>query len=170
MFRKRSGKTGVGTAAAVFSPLAIAVWYLLTGVEDLLVRAELREENILLLAEDYLLLSAGLMSLLPGRSRPPTLIERAEWPWRFSALPFQAVYSAQAVLLDPDPPEGGDPTLSRTTVVVYGADPVSTPAGAFVAWRVEVGPDHVAWYDAEEPHTLVALEDGIEKWVLVSVE
>jgi len=114
--------------------------------------------------------TAGLMSLLPGRSRPPTLIERAEWPWRFSALPFQAVYSAQAVLLDPDPPEGGDPTLSRTTVVVYGADPVSTPAGAFVAWRVEVGPDHVAWYDAEEPHTLVALEDGIEKWVLVSVE
>ena len=105
-----------------------------------------------------------------ARSSPPAVIERAEWPWRFSALPFRGVYSAQAVLLDPDPREGGDPTLSHVSVVVYGAEPIFTPAGTFVAWRVEVGPDHVAWYDAEAPHTLVAWEDGTEKWVLTSVE
>jgi hypothetical protein len=98
------------------------------------------------------------------------VIECGEWPWRFSALPFQGVYSEQAILLDPDPPESSDPTLTRASVVVYGSEPLSTPAGTFIAWRVEVGPDHVAWYDAKAPHTLVALEDGIEKWVLTSAE
>jgi hypothetical protein len=99
-----------------------------------------------------------------------TVIEGSEWPWRFSALPFQGFYSAQAALLDPDPIEGTEPTLTYTSVVVYGAEPIATPAGSFVAWRVEVGDHHVAWYDAEAPHTLVALEDGIESWVLTSVE
>jgi membrane protease YdiL (CAAX protease family) len=113
---------------------------------------------------------------LPGRylplagRQPLAVIERAEWPWRFSALPFQGIYSAQAVLLDSDPLGGGDPTLSRVLVVVYGAEPIATPAGVFVAWRVEVGPNLVAWYDAESPHTLVALKDGGERWVLTSVE
>jgi hypothetical protein len=111
---------------------------------------------------------------LPGRARllamrqPPTVVEADEWPWRFSALPFQAYYGAQVAVLDPDPPEGGDPTLVRTFAAIRGAEPVSTPAGTFVAWRVEVGPDRVAWYDAEEPHTLVAYEDGSERWVLTS--
>jgi hypothetical protein len=107
---------------------------------------------------------------LPGRARPPTVIESSEWPWRFSALPFRGLYSAQAALLDPDPPEGGDPTLNRTSVVVYGSEPIATPAGNYIAWRVEVGDDYVAWYDAEAPHTLVALEDEMESWVLTSVE
>jgi len=113
---------------------------------------------------------------LSGRSpsmttlQPLTVIERGEWPWRFSALPFQGIYSAQAALLDPDPPAGDEPTLTRASIVVYGSEPVATPAGTFIAWRVEVGPDHVAWYDAEEPHTLVALEDGNERWVLTSIE
>jgi hypothetical protein len=98
------------------------------------------------------------------------VVERSEWPWRFCALPFQGFYSAQAALLDPDPPGGGDPTLTLTSVVVYGSEPVATPAGSFIAWRVEVGPDHVAWYDTEAPHVLVAWEDGMEKWVLTSVE
>jgi membrane protease YdiL (CAAX protease family) len=106
---------------------------------------------------------------LSGR-QPLVVIERAEWPWRFSALPFQGVYSAQAVLLDSDPLGGGDPTLSRVSVIVYGAEPIATPAGVFVAWRVEVGPNLVAWYDSEAPYTLVALKDGIERWVLTSVE
>jgi membrane protease YdiL (CAAX protease family) len=115
-------------------------------------------------------------SLPPGRDLPlawrqrPAVIESGEWPWRFSALPFRGVYSAQAALLDPDPREGGDPALANVSVVVYGAEPIATPAGTFVAWRVEVGPDRVAWYDSEAPHTLVALEDEIVKWVLVSVE
>jgi len=55
-------------------------------------------------------------------------------------------------------------------VLVYGSELVSTPAGTFVAWRVEVGEERVAWYDVESPHTLVKLENGIETWVLVSSE
>jgi hypothetical protein len=104
------------------------------------------------------------------RLRPLTVIERGEWPWRFSALPFQGVYSAQAALLDPDPPEGDDPTLTRTSIVVYGSEPIATPAGTYIAWRVEVGSDQIAWYDTEEPHALVALEDKTERWVLTSLE
>jgi hypothetical protein len=118
----------------------------------------------------HLPLPAPSGALLPGRTRPLTVIEGSEWPWRFMALPFQGVYSAQAALLDPDPTEGDDPTLSSTTVLVYGSEPVYTPAGTFVAWRVEVGEERVAWYDAEAPHTLVKLENWIEDWVLVSVE
>lgn len=115
-------------------------------------------------------LGGSARPLLPGRTRTPAVIESGEWPWRFSALPFQGVYSAQAALLDPDPSGGGDPALTRAFVLVYGSEPVSTPAGTFVAWRVEVGPEHVAWYDAEAPHTLVALENGIERWVLTSAD
>jgi hypothetical protein len=107
---------------------------------------------------------------LPQRARPATVIERGEWPWRFSALPFQGFYSAQAALIEPDPPEGSDPTLTSVPVVVYGAEPIETPAGTFVAWRVEVGEKAVAWYDAQAPHTLVAMEDWTENWVLTSVE
>lgn len=108
--------------------------------------------------------------VLPGRARPPTVIEGSEWPWRFSALPFQGFYSAEAALLDPGPPEGGDPTLTHTSVVIYGSEPVATPAGTYIAWRVQVGETHVAWYDAQAPHALVAWEDGVERWVLTSVE
>jgi membrane protease YdiL (CAAX protease family) len=101
---------------------------------------------------------------------PTTVIEHSEWPWRLSALPFQSFYSAKAALLDPEPSEGDRPTLTSISVVIYGSEPIVTPADSYVAWRVEVGDDHVAWYDTEAPHPLVAWEDGMERWVLTSVE
>ena len=58
----------------------------------------------------------------------------------------------------------------HTHVVVYGAEPVKTPAGTFIAWRVRVGDDLTAWYDVEHPHTLVALDNGMETWVLTSAK
>jgi membrane protease YdiL (CAAX protease family) len=142
-----------------------------TSVDISLTPQEGEKQGFALRVPDRVLHIAGrTLSLGPDRTRIATLLEPGEWPWRFSALPFQGFYSAQAVLIDYDPPQGGDPALTRVSVVVYGSEPIATPAGTFIAWRVEVGPDHVAWYDAQEPHTLVALEDGMEKWVLVSVE
>jgi membrane protease YdiL (CAAX protease family) len=105
----------------------------------------------------------------------PAVLESGEWPWRLSALPFEGVYSARVALVRPySLREGNDdvdgPQLESTAVVVAGAEPIKTPAGATIAWRVQVGDDWVAWYDAEAPHTLVALDNGVERWVLTSVE
>jgi hypothetical protein len=100
-------------------------------------------------------------------------LESGEWPWRFSALPFDVFYSAQATMVDPEAwREAGDngPTASPTHVVVYGAEPIKTPAGTFIAWQVRVGDDWMAWYDVERPHALVALDNGVETWVLMSAE
>jgi membrane protease YdiL (CAAX protease family) len=116
-------------------------------------------------------------SLLPGPVPvgAPTVLESAEWPWRFSALPFEGVYSAQAALVYPynlegASEEGSSPQIELTSVVVASAEPIRTPAGATIAWRVQVGDDWVAWYDSEAPYNLVALDNGVERWVLTSAE
>ncbi|NLE76941.1 MAG: hypothetical protein GX605_09345, partial [Chloroflexi bacterium] len=55
-------------------------------------------------------------------------------------------------------------------VVVAGAEPMWSPAGRFVVWRVEVGDQQVAWYDAQAPHTLVRYEDHGVTYLLTGVE
>jgi hypothetical protein len=112
--------------------------------------------------------------LLPGRTFEAVALESGEWPWRLSALPFGTFYSAQATLVDVDVGQeaisDGDPAARPTYVVIYGAEPIKTPAGTYIAWQVRVGDDQTAWYDVERPHTLVALENNMETWVLTSVE
>jgi len=112
--------------------------------------------------------------LWPAPRGEPTVLESGEWPWRLSALPFSGFYSAQATLVDPGAFSEGieerGPAAERTHVVVYGAEPIKTPAKATIAWRVQVGDDRVAWYESEPPYTLVALDNGVERWVLTSVE
>jgi hypothetical protein len=160
----RERELGPGWRTLTVAPRKTSVGISLTPLEG-------ETRGLALLVPEQMLRVAGrTLPLGPDRARPATVLEPGEWPWRLSALPFQGFYSAQVVLIDYALPKGGDPALTRVSVVVSGSEPIATPAGTFVAWRVEVGPDHVAWYDAESPHTLVALEDGIEKWVLVSVE
>jgi hypothetical protein len=113
--------------------------------------------------------------LRPDAVGAPTVLESAEWPWRLSALPFEGFYSARASLVYPYTLEDrnddvGTPRIEPTAVVIASAEPIKTPAGPYIAWRVQVGDDWVAWYDAKAPHTLVALDNGVEKWVLASVE
>jgi membrane protease YdiL (CAAX protease family) len=109
--------------------------------------------------------------LRPGRAFEPTVLEGGEWPWRFSALPFSGFYSAGATMIDPeDWREGAGDAVRPTHVVVYGAEPIKTPAGTYIAWHVRVGDDLVAWYDVEHPHTLIALDNGRETWGLTSIE
>jgi hypothetical protein len=55
-------------------------------------------------------------------------------------------------------------------VVVRNAEPVWTPVGSFIAWRVTVGDRQTAWYDAEAPHTLVRYDDGLVTYLLSDVE
>jgi membrane protease YdiL (CAAX protease family) len=103
----------------------------------------------------------------------PTVLESAEWPWRFSALPFEGVYSARVSVVHPyrleeASSDAGGPRLEPTSVVIAGAEPMKTPAGAYIAWRVQVGDDWVAWYDSESPYTLLSLDNGAERWVLTS--
>jgi membrane protease YdiL (CAAX protease family) len=109
--------------------------------------------------------------LRPGRAFEPTVLEGGEWPWRLSALPFSGFYSAGATMVDPeDWREGTGDAVRPIHVVVYGAEPIKAPAGTTIAWHVRVGDDITAWYDVEPPHTLVALDNGIEVWVLTSIE
>jgi membrane protease YdiL (CAAX protease family) len=110
----------------------------------------------------------------PDRTLHPVVLEASEWPWRLSALPFGVFYSAEAILVDPEAfapyDEEKGPGANPTHVVVYGAEPVKTPAGTFIAWHVRLGDDLTAWYDVERPHTLVTMDNGTETWVLTSIE
>jgi len=105
---------------------------------------------------------------------PDDVLLAAEWPWRLSALPFRLSYSRKATLVWPsrwrEETQSSGLVAEDTYVVVRGAEPVWTPAGSFVAWRVTVGDHQTAWYDAEAPHTLVRYHDGIVTYLLTEVE
>jgi membrane protease YdiL (CAAX protease family) len=113
-------------------------------------------------------------TLLPVAAQELALLERDEWPWRLSALPFASFYSAHCSMVEPytrrEETADQGPAIERTYVVIYGAEPIKTPAGTFLAWKVQVGDDWTAWYNVEPPHTLLALEDGAESWLLTAAE
>lgn len=95
------------------------------------------------------------------------------WPWQLSALPFTAGGTFSVTLAYP---QRWDESLQRTVVTVTdeavlvgGAEPVSVPAGDFLAWKVTVG-DDAAWYAAEPPYTLVQHDGGLLTWRLASLE
>ena len=97
-----------------------------------------------------------------------------EWPWRFSALPFQLTYSRRVDIVWPyrgvEGVDGRAPARGDGFVVVRTAEQVSTPAGDFVTWRVTVGEKYTAWYTVEAPHHLVAYSDDMVSWRLTGVE
>ncbi len=124
--------------------------------------------------EHYSLLIEMPSPPLPEQDREVLLLEYDEWPWRLSALPFQVFYAARSPMLTPyilqNTSGDGYPVVELTYVTVLGAEPIATPAGAFIVWRVQVGDKLVAWYHVEPPYTLVAFDNSIETWELVSVD
>ncbi len=95
------------------------------------------------------------------------------WPWQLSATPFTAGGTYSVTLAYPqrwdDSLQRQVVTVTDEAVVVGGVEPVSVPAGDFLAWKVTVG-DDTAWYAAEPPHTLVQYDGGMLTWRLKSVE
>jgi membrane protease YdiL (CAAX protease family) len=96
------------------------------------------------------------------------------WAWQFVALPFAADYTAGATVVQPyawdQKTQQSKPLAAVELVKVTGSETVVTPAGTFIAWRVELGPRQVAWYDTAAPHTLVKYFNGMETWVLAGSE
>lgn len=105
-------------------------------------------------------------------SLPGDVLLQGEWPWRLAGLPFDIAYGAAR-------PYGwfdaaGAFHLETAYVLVEGAQPIWTPAGNFVAWKVllkytDAAGKEVAlaaWYDAAAPYTLVRYDDGVVSYLL----
>jgi len=111
----------------------------------------------------------------PRPGAPPTLIGY-EWAWRLQTLPFRLPYGAPVTVIQSDT-QG---MLHRVDgfVQVQGGEPVWTPSGNHITWKVRLTWDalngdpqsQTAWYDAQAPHTLVRLDDGAVSYVLATVE
>jgi hypothetical protein len=104
---------------------------------------------------------------------PADALLENEWPWRLPALPFSVGYSRRVTLSSPlrwsEEAQDSIPLTWEEYVIVAGSEPVATPAGNFITWKVTLG-DQTAWYDAEPPHTLVRFDNGFESFVLVGVK
>ena len=100
---------------------------------------------------------------------PFVMVERT-WPWALSALPFAVDDAASAYLFTPytwrDATQDNGPQVQLLLVVVSGPEEVTTPAGTFTVWKVQVGERETAWYAVDAPHTLVQYFNGMETWVL----
>jgi membrane protease YdiL (CAAX protease family) len=99
-----------------------------------------------------------------------------EWAWRFSALPFDLGYGGDVALAQIS--DQGAVQVCDSFVMVQGAEPVWTPSGGYVTWKVtvthEAGADGeerlVAWYDDEMPHRLIRYNDSGVSYVLAASE
>ena len=104
---------------------------------------------------------------------PANAFLMGEWPWRLSAMPFQIGYVGKVSLAWPSrysqEANHSVPTLDETVVSVQGAEPLATPAGNFIAWKVTMG-DQTAWYDTKIPYTLLRYDDGMVSYILTSVK
>ena len=103
-------------------------------------------------------------------SIPPSSLLIDEYPWRLSALPFSVAYGSETTLVWParwdEDLQKSVPGFKETTIIIRGGEPLATPAGNFISWRVTVGEGRIAWYDAEPPHTLLRYDDGILTYLL----
>lgn len=101
---------------------------------------------------------------------PRDALLHGEWPWRLRAMPFRAGLAQRATLVHPgrwgDSPQEREYLAEGVVVIVRGAEPLWTPAGRHIAWRVTVGEDYAAWYDVEYPHDLLSYTDGSVTWLL----
>ena len=105
---------------------------------------------------------------IQSRDFPANGLISGEWPWRLSALSFKDTYSARGSLLQPYLPAGDQATDDEIVVVVLGGEPLATPVGNFIAWRVEIG-EQTAWYDVDAPHHLLQYDDGTRVYTLVEI-
>ncbi|HNT78590.1 MAG TPA: type II CAAX endopeptidase family protein [Anaerolineae bacterium] len=109
-------------------------------------------------------------------SLPPDTLLAETWPWRLMGLPFEIGYGSQLSFAWLD--EGGAMQVSPAYVGVVGGEPVWTPAGAFVAWKVVLkytptaGEETTlaAWYTAEAPHMLVRYDEGGVSYLLAATD
>lgn len=99
-----------------------------------------------------------------GGIKSPLMV--GEWPWRFSALPLALAYAREVPAIWPFYSETSEVVEEETMITVRTAEPLSTPAGDFVTWRVTFGDTYRAWYHVNAPYTLVGFDDGMVTWLL----
>ena len=109
---------------------------------------------------------------------PDKFLLDGEWPFRLSALAFGKFKSGSSLIAWPTHYVGqinsDRPLTHPVSITVRGPEPVSLPAGDFHAYRVELvvtGTDEhqTAWYDFNEPHTLVKYDNSFEIYELDSI-
>ncbi|MBN1873112.1 MAG: CPBP family intramembrane metalloprotease [Anaerolineae bacterium] len=98
-----------------------------------------------------------------------------EWPWRLMGLPFEIGYGSYVPFFYVD--TDGTIFYKEAYLLVELGEPIWTPAGNFVTWKVtltyEIEEDEVilaAWYNAQAPHTLVRYDDGEVSYVLRAIQ
>jgi len=163
------GDSGLGSAA--FRWTQSAVWdgarmqlqllegHYETGNETASVRAELGEGELRVQNDP-------IGTSMQSREFSANGLINGEWPWRLSALSFEDTYSVRGSLLQPYLPDGDQAADNAIVIVVQGGEPLATPVGNYIAWRVEIG-EQTAWYDVQAPHHLLQYDDGPHTYTLV---
>ena len=109
---------------------------------------------------------------------PDKFLLDGEWPFRFSALAFGKFKSGSSLIAWPTHYVGqiksDRPLTHPVSIRVRGPEPIRLPADDFQAYRVEMlvtGTDEhqTAWYDFNEPHTLVKYDNSFETYELDSI-
>ena len=109
---------------------------------------------------------------------PDKFLLDGEWPFRFSGLAFGKFKTGNSLIAWPRHYVGqinsDRPLTHPVSIIVHGPEPVSLQAGDFQAYRVELlvtGTDErqTAWYDFNEPHTLVKYDNSFETYELDSI-
>jgi hypothetical protein len=125
-------------------------------------------------AEDGLLLTVDLDSSEETLTVPNDALLEGEWPWRLAGMPWTVAPTFRTDLLWPlrsRPGEGTNiPVVDDRVAAVRLAEPLATPAGRYIAWRVTLGENRTAWYDAEAPHDLLRYEDDLLIYELTQVD
>jgi membrane protease YdiL (CAAX protease family) len=110
---------------------------------------------------------------LPGK-----FLLDGEWPYRLSGLAFGRFKNGTTVIAWPSHYVGqiksDRPLTHPAGITVRGPEKVSVPAGDFQAYRVELSitgtnERQTAWYDVNEPHTLVKYDNSFETYLLISI-
>ncbi len=99
-----------------------------------------------------------------------------EWAWRSSGLAFELPYGTHVAMVVWN--QNGESGVTSAFLHVRGGEPVWTPAGNYVTWRVDLtwGDEsgrvrkESAWYCTEPPHTLVRYDDGSVSYVLAKIQ
>ncbi len=96
-----------------------------------------------------------------------------EWPWRLLALPVGYPYRVKAQLASPalwsQELQKSIPIAQPVLVNVSTSEPVDTPAGRVICWKVQVG-NFTAHYSVEPPYRLIRYNDGVVSYVALGTE
>ncbi|MCU0521559.1 MAG: CPBP family intramembrane metalloprotease [Anaerolineae bacterium] len=135
-------------------------------------------------ALEYALSGEGTTVTHSSDGQPPKFVAVAasvdlmprEWAWRGSGLDFRLPYGSHVMLVHEDGQSSAESV--RGFLQITGGEPVWTPSGNYVTWRVDLtwkdatGRTNAesAWYEARPPHTLVRYDDGAVSYLLTKVE